>query len=147
MNKQAVDTHIGGEIDPAPRSISAVVAAILGNALEFYDFTIYAFFAVMIGRAFFPAQDPLSSLLLSVGTYGAGYITRPLGGVLIGAYADRRGRKAALTLTIALMAVGTGVLAAVPTYSSIGVAAPCLVLLARLVQGFSAGGEMGPATT
>lgn len=129
------------------RSLAAVVAAVLGNALEFYDFTIYAFFAVMIGRTFFPSENPYSSLLLSVGTYGVGYLTRPLGGVLIGAYADTRGRKAALTLTIGLMALGTLLLAVTPSYASIGAAAPCLVLLARLIQGFSTGGEMGPATT
>ena len=147
MDRLALDTAPGRTGRPAPPFLPAVVAAILGNALEFYDFTIYAFFAVMIGRAFFPAQDSFSSLLLAVGTYGAGYITRPLGGVLIGTFADRHGRKAALTLTIALMALGTAVLAATPTYASIGIAAPLLVLLARLIQGFSTGGEMGPATT
>jgi MFS family permease len=124
-----------------------VVAVILGNALEFYDFTVYGAFAVMIGKAFFPADVPGGGLLLSVATFGVGFVTRPLGGIVIGAYADRRGRKAAMTLTIWLMALGSGMIAIVPGYATIGWAAPALLVLARLIQGFSAGGEMGPATT
>src|SRR5690348_5369134 len=125
---------------------SAVVATVLGNALEFYDFTIYAFFAVMIGRAFFPARDPFVSLLLSVAAFGVGFISRPLGGILIGAYADRAGRKPAMMLSIGLMAVGMVLLAATPSYAAIGIAAPILVVVARLVQGFALGGEVGPST-
>ena len=124
-----------------------VVAAILGNALEFYDFTVYAAFAAMIGRAFFPASNPNLSLLLSVATFGVGFVARPLGGILIGAYADRFGRKPAMTLTIWLMAIGSGMVGLLPGYASIGVLAPILLVVARLIQGFSAGGEMGPATT
>jgi MFS family permease len=124
-----------------------VVAAIMGNALEFYDFTVYAAFAVLIGRAFFPATNANLSLLLSVATFGVGFIARPLGGVLIGAYADRFGRKPAMTLTIWLMALGSGMIGLLPTYQQIGILAPVLLVLARLIQGFSAGGEMGPATT
>src|SRR5580700_7699210 len=97
-------THAAGREPAIPTS--AVVATVLGNALEFYDFTSYAFFAVMIGHAFFPAQDPFISLLLSVAAFGVGFITRPLGGILIGAYADRAGRKPAMMLSITLMAVG-----------------------------------------
>lgn len=138
--------------DPSPapkRGLSAidVVAVILGNALEFYDFTVYGAFAVMIGKAFFPAEGAANSLLLSVATFGVGFVTRPLGGIVIGAYADRRGRKAAMTLTIWLMALGSGMIAILPGYATIGWAAPALLVLARLIQGFSAGGEMGPATT
>ncbi len=133
---------------PVPRvSAHSVAAAVLGNVLEFYDFTTYAFFAVMIGRSFFPAQNPLVSLLISVATFGVGFITRPLGGVLIGAYADRAGRKPAMLLTIALIGVGTLVLALTPPYSVIGMAAPILVVFARLIQGFALGGEVGPATS
>ncbi|GGF38538.1 MFS transporter [Aliidongia dinghuensis] len=138
----------------SPRARSAtrlsavdVVAVILGNALEFYDFTVYGAFAVMIGKAFFPADVPGGSLLLSVATFGVGFVTRPLGGIIIGAYADRRGRKAAMTLTIWLMALGSGMVAILPGYATIGWAAPALLVVARLIQGFSAGGEMGPATT
>ena len=126
---------------------SAVVATVLGNALEFYDFTTYAFFAVMIGRAFFPAHDPFISLLLSVTAFGVGFITRPLGGIVIGAYADRAGRRPAMILSIGLMAVGMVLLAATPSYATIGLAAPCLVVFARLVQGFALGGEVGPSTS
>ena len=126
---------------------SAVVATVLGNALEFYDFTTYAFFAVMIGRAFFPAHDPFISLLLSVAAFGVGFITRPLGGIVIGAYADRAGRKPAMMLSIGLMAVGMMLLAATPSYAAIGLAAPFLVVFARLIQGFALGGEVGPSTS
>ena len=119
----------------------------MGNALEFYDFTVYAAFAVMLGRAFFPSSNPRVGLLLSVATFGVGFVARPLGGVVIGAYADRFGRRPAMTLTIWLMALGTGMIGLLPTYDQIGVAAPLLLVFARLVQGFSTGGEMGPATT
>ena len=133
----------------APRTAPAmrIVAAILGNALEFYDFTVYAAFAAMIGRAFFPASSPNVSLLLSVATFGIGFVARPLGGILIGAYADRFGRKPAMTLTIWLMALGSGMIGLLPSYATIGIMAPVLLVVARLIQGFSAGGEMGPATT
>lgn len=124
----------------------AVVAAVVCNALEFYDFTTYAFFAVMIGKAFFVADNPFTSLLLSVATFGVGFVTRPIGGIVIGAYADRAGRKPAMLLTIVLMAVGMLMLAATPSYASIGIAAPILVVLGRLVQGFALGGEVGPST-
>jgi MFS family permease len=118
----------------------------MGNALEFYDFVTYAFFAVYIGRAFFPAATPLGSLLLSVAVFGVGFVSRPLGGILIGAYADRAGRKPALLLTIALISVGTLGLALTPSYDSIGWAAPILVVICRLVQGLALGGEIGPAS-
>jgi MFS family permease len=130
-----------------PSAFKRVFAAVMGNALEFYDFTVYAAFAVMIGRAFFPATNPSVSLLLSVATFAVGFFARPLGGILIGAYADRFGRKPAMTLTIWLMALGSGMIGILPTYGQIGLLAPVLLVLARLVQGFSAGGEMGPATT
>lgn len=128
-------------------SRGAVAAAVIGNWLEFFDFTVYGFFAVIIGRLFFPSTDPTTSLLLSVATFAAGFITRPLGSVMLGVYADRKGRKAALNLTIMLMAASTGLIALTPTYASIGLAAPLLIVFARLVQGFSQGGEFGAATS
>src|SRR5262249_50722322 len=124
---------------------SAVIATVLGNALEFYDFTTYAFFAVMIGRAFFPSRDPFISLLLSVAAFGVGFVSRPLGGILIGAFADRAGP--AMMLSITLMAMGMVLLAATPSYATIGLAAPLLVVVARLIQGFALGGEVGPSTS
>ncbi|MBU9477038.1 MFS transporter [Burkholderia multivorans] len=125
----------------------AIAAAVIGNWLEFFDFTVYGFFAVLIGRLYFPADDPTTSLLLSVGTFAVGFFTRPLGSVVLGIYADRRGRKAALNLTIMLMALGTGLIAIAPTYEQIGIAAPLIIVFARLIQGFSQGGEFGAATS
>jgi len=123
-----------------------IAATVAGNALEFYDFLTYSAFAVYIGKTFFPAGSALASLLLSLATFGVGFVTRPLGGVLIGAYADRAGRRPALVLTISLMAVGTAGLVLTPGYAAIGVAAPILLVLARLVQGLALGGEVGPST-
>lgn len=133
-----------------PREMSqakVIFAVTLGNGMEFFDFTVFSFFAVLIGKLYFPVHDPLGQLLLAVGTFGAGFITRPLGGVVLGAYADRAGRKAAMTLTIFLMALSTGAIGLTPTYAQIGLAAPALIVLARLLQGFSAGGEVGASTT
>lgn len=124
-----------------------VAATVAGNALEFYDFVTYAFFAVYIGKAFFPASTPMASLLMSVAVFGVGFFTRPLGGILIGAYADRAGRKPAMLLTIALITIGTLGLALTPSYDSIGIAAPILVVLCRLIQGLALGGEVGPSSS
>ncbi|WP_322047616.1 MFS transporter [Paraburkholderia sp. J67] len=124
----------------------AIVAAAIGNGLEMYDFTLYSFFAVTIGKLFFPAGSALTSLLLSFATFGVGFLMRPLGALLIGNLADRRGRKAALTLTIALMTAGTALIALTPSYASIGVSATILVVIGRLLQGLSAGGEVGAAS-
>lgn len=124
----------------------AVGAVILGNALEFYDFTTYAFFAEAIGKAFFPAKNPIDSLLASLALFGIGYVMRPLGGAIIGAFADRAGRKPAMLVTIALMALGMLILAVTPGYASIGLWAQVLVIAGRLIQGFALGGEVGPST-
>jgi MFS family permease len=126
------------------RSIAAVA---LGNAIEYFDFGTYATFAVMIGHTFFPTQNAFMRLLLSVSVFGLGFVVRPLGAVLIGAYADRVGRKPAMMLTLAMMAVGTGAMAVLPGYATIGAAAPLLLVCTRLVQGLAWGGEAGPATT
>src|SRR5262249_41655028 len=121
-----------------------VAAVVVGNALEFYDFLTYAFFAVYIGRAFFPANDPTTSLLASLGTFAAGFVTRPIGGIVIGRMGDRYGRKPALSFS--LMGIAITGLALTPPYGMIGVAAPAFVLLFRMVQGFALGGEVGPTT-
>ncbi|MFT4194976.1 MFS transporter [Ottowia sp.] len=136
----------GASAAPAPVPKRIVAATVAGNALEFYDFVTYSFFAVYIGQAFFPAKTPFMSLLLSVAVFGVGFFTRPLGGILIGAFADRAGRKPAMLLTIALITIGTAGLALTPSYESIGIAAPIIVVLARLVQGLALGGEVGPST-
>lgn len=140
------DTLPAADVQASGITRRAVAATVLGNALEFYDFTTYAFFAVMIGRAFFPVSDGWMNLLLSVATFGVGFATRPIGGIIIGAYADRAGRKPAMMLTIGLMALGMLLLALTPSYNSIGIAAPLLIVLARLIQGFALGGEVGPST-
>lgn len=129
-----------------PGKTRAIVATSIGNMLEWYDFTVYALFAGYIAGNFFPSHDPNTRLLGTFLVFGLGFVVRPLGAVLIGNFGDRAGRKAALTLTILLMAAGTGVIAFSPTYASIGVGAPLLLLLGRLLQGFSAGGEVGGAT-
>jgi MFS family permease len=128
---------------PPLRQVGAVV---IGNALEFYDFVTYAFFAVQIGRAFFPSENPTSSLLMSLATFGAGFLMRPVGGLVIGRMGDRRGRKPAMLLSFACMGVAMIGLAVTPTYASIGLLAPVLVIAFRLLQGFALGGEVGPAT-
>ena len=124
----------------------AVVATSIGNALEWFDLVVYGFFAVVIAKLFFPAGNDTVSLLLTLGTFGVSFFMRPLGAIVIGAYADRVGRKAALTLSISLMMIGTAIIVVLPTYETIGIAAPLILVLARLIQGFSAGGEFGSAT-
>jgi len=123
-----------------------VVAVVTGNAIEFYDFVTYAFFAAQIGRTFFPSDTPGASLLASLATFGAGFVTRPLGAWVIGRYADRAGRKPAMLLSFWLMGIAVLGLPLVPAYASIGVAAPLLVIAFRLLQGFALGGEVGPNT-
>jgi MHS family proline/betaine transporter-like MFS transporter len=132
--------------DEAKRRRRAITATILGNGFEWFDFMVYGFFAITIGQLFFPTGNELTSLLLSVATFGVGFVVRPVGGILIGMYSDRVGRKAALSLTILLMAGGTALIGIAPTYEQIGIGAPILIIIARLMQGFSAGGEMGSAT-
>ena len=124
----------------------AVAAVVLGNALEFYDFTIFVFFALPIGQAFFPNKNSADSLLASLALFGIGYVMRPIGGILIGAFSDRAGRKPAMLVTITLMAIGMIVLAATPGYASIGIWAQVIVVIGRLIQGVALGGEVGPST-
>ncbi|MGE3843916.1 MAG: MFS transporter [Vicinamibacterales bacterium] len=124
-----------------------VVAVVVGNWLEFYDFLVFTFFAVMIADAFFPSESQVARLLSALATFGVGFLTRPLGAAVMGAYADRVGRRAALTLTLLLMAFGSALVGLTPPYSQIGIAAPIILVIARLIQGFSCGGEVGPATT
>src|SRR5262249_32986160 len=121
-------------------------AAIVGNVLEWYDFAVYAYMARLVAKTFFPTGDDVTSLLSTFAAFGVGFVMRPLGGVLIGRLGDVKGRKAALVVTIALMAVGTVMIGLTPSYAAIGVTAPFLVVIARLIQGFSAGGEWGTST-
>ena len=120
-----------------------IVAATIGNALEFYDFLIYALFAIQIGHAFFPTSTAYGSLMLSLATFGAGFATRPIGSIVLGIYADRVGRKPAMLLCLVMIGVSITAMALIPPYEKIGMAAPILAVIARLVQGFSLGGEIG----
>jgi MHS family proline/betaine transporter-like MFS transporter len=142
------DTTVTESTIPATSTVPrrAIAAAAIGNLLEAYDFAVYGYFAVTLSRLFFPTGDATTSLLLTVATFGVGFVMRPLGAIVLGTLADRRGRKAALSVTILSMAAGTAVLGVAPTYAQIGAWAPALVVAARLVQGFSAGGEVGTAT-
>jgi MHS family citrate/tricarballylate:H+ symporter-like MFS transporter len=143
------DMAIGGPAAaPAAPSISRrhIAAAVVGNALEFYDFVTYAFFAVQIGHAFFPGHSDFIRLMLSLVTFGVGFVPRPLGALIIGRFGDRAGRRPAMLLSFGLMGVAILGLALTPTYAQIGPAAPVLVVMWRLIQGFALGGEVGPTT-
>jgi MHS family proline/betaine transporter-like MFS transporter len=130
-----------------PTLTRVIVAASLGNALEWFDFLVYGYFAVTISKVFFPSANETASLLATLGTFSVSFLVRPIGAILIGAYTDRAGRKAGLTLSILLMVIGTTLTALMPGYATIGLAAPILILIARLLQGFSVGGEFGSAVT
>ncbi|HKJ02423.1 MAG TPA: MFS transporter, partial [Longimicrobiales bacterium] len=130
----------------AAQSRRAVTAAVVGNVLEWYDFAVYSFLAGIIGRTFFPSGDPSAELLASFAVFGVGFLARPLGGVVIGRIGDVKGRKVALLITIFLMASGTVLMGVAPSYAAVGVAGPAVIVVARLLQGFSAGGEWGGST-
>ncbi|MCL6688199.1 citrate-proton symporter [Pseudomonas sp. R3.Fl] len=123
-----------------------VAAAVIGNALEWYDFIVYGFLSSLIARLFFPAESAYASLLMALATFGVGFFMRPVGGVLLGMYADRKGRKAAMQLIIALMTLAIALIAFAPDYAAIGVGAPALIVIARMLQGFATGGEYASAT-
>ena len=123
-----------------------VVAAVIGNALEWYDFIVYGFLASIIARQFFPSEDEYASLLMALATFGVGFFMRPVGGILLGIYADRKGRKAAMQLIIRLMTVSIALIAFAPNYAAIGMGAPLLIVVARMLQGFATGGEYASAT-
>ena len=122
-----------------------IIASIIGNGLEWFDFVSYGYFATIIAHVFFPAGGTLS-IVLTFATFAVGFVARPIGGILIGAYADRHGRRRALTLLIGMMAFGTLTLGLTPSYASIGVLAPAIVVIGRIVQGISIGGEFASAT-
>ena len=121
----------------------AIFRVVSGNFLEMFDFMVFGFYATAIAKTFFPTDSAFASLMLALATFGAGFLARPLGAIFLGAYIDRHGRRKGLIITLALMAMGTVLIACVPGYATLGVAAPLLVLLGRLLQGFSAGVELG----
>ena len=125
-----------------PRSrIRLIAAGTIGNVLEWYDFAIYGYFAVSIGRNFFPSGDPVAQVLAAFGVFAVGYVMRPLGGLLTGMIGDRYGRSTALSFSVAAMAVPTFLVGVLPNYEAIGVTAPILLTLLRMIQGLSVGGE------
>jgi MFS transporter, MHS family, proline/betaine transporter len=124
-----------------------IVAATIGNVFEWFDFVVYGFFAVTIAEVFFPTGNPTVSLLVTFGAFGLAYFVRPLGAIIVGGYTDRAGRKAGLLLSMALMMIGTTLMAVTPGYATIGLAAPVIITVARLFQGFSVGGEFGSAVS
>jgi MHS family proline/betaine transporter-like MFS transporter len=138
---QAADIHV------SPADLRRVVfASVLGNGLEWFDFISYAYFAGIISQVFFPAS-PFISLVLTFSAFAVGFVVRPLGGVLLGLYADRRGRRPALILLIGMMAIGTLTIGVTPSFATIGFAAPLIVVIGRIIQGLSIGGEFASATT
>ncbi|MGH8182979.1 MAG: MFS transporter [Rhodanobacteraceae bacterium] len=134
------------ESPPIRVPLRDVFAVFVGNGLEFYDFVTYGLFAVYLGRTFFPSEHPGASLLGSLTVFGAGFVTRPLGGLFFGPLADRIGRKPVMVITFSLMGLGMAGLCLTPSHARIGIAAPILVLVFRLIQGFALGGEVGPST-
>ena len=130
-----------------PPRARQIVAAVIGNALEWYDFVVYGFLTVIIARLFFPGQSEYASLLLAMATFGVGFFMRPVGAIVLGVYADRKGRKAALQLIIGLMTLSMAMIAFAPPYATIGAGAPLIILAARLLQGFATGGEFASATS
>jgi MHS family alpha-ketoglutarate permease-like MFS transporter len=147
-----MDTILPGVAQPSDTPLTraqrkAIVAATLGTIVEFTDWIIYATFAALFSRHFFPANNDRVSLLSAFAVFAVGFVMRPIGGALLGAYADRHGRKNGLALSVALMAGSSLVIAVCPGYESIGIAAPLILVLARLIQGFAAGGEFGSAST
>jgi MHS family proline/betaine transporter-like MFS transporter len=142
----AATTAHPGVTQTRAATFRVIAAAAIGNALEWFDILIYGYFAVTISKVFFPGTDETASLLLTFATFGVSYFIRPLGAIVLGGYADRAGRKAALFLSIMLMMIGTLLMAVMPGYATIGILAPIGVLLARLMQGFAVAGEFGSAT-
>src|SRR5712691_8200335 len=141
------ETLTAAALPKSPSMHRLIIAATIGNVFEWFDFVVYGFFAVTLAEVFFPTGNPTVSLLVTFGAFGLAYIVRPLGAIVVGGYTDRAGRKSGLLLSMALMMIGTTLMAVTPGYATIGLAAPIIITLARLLQGFSVGGEFGSAVT
>lgn len=128
------------------KNTEKVISAVIGNALEWYDFLIYGFLATTIAQLFFPEKNEITSLLMALATFGVGFLMRPVGGILIGYYADRHGRKAALLLIISMMTFAVALMSFTPTVVTIGIAAPIIIVISRMIQGFATGGEYASST-
>ena len=144
MNDLRTSQTAASEAGTQRRSkIMMVIRVASGNFLEMYYFMVFGYYAAAIGKTFFPRSSDFASLMLSLATFGVGFLMRPLGALVLGSYIDRHGRRAGLMLTLGLMSIGTLSIACIPGYKVIGIAAPVLVVLGRLTQGFSAGAELG----
>jgi MFS family permease len=146
MTSIAADADLDAAAPSGPLPLSKILTVGAGNALDFYDFLSFSFFAVQIGHTFFPANKTTHGLLFTLLTFGAGFLTRPLGGLILGSHGDRAGRKPAMLISFALMGAAILGLALTPGYAKIGIAAPILLVVFRLIQGFALGGEVGPST-
>ena len=136
---------------PSKVPTKSIVAAVIGNALEWYDFLVFAFMTPIVAKLFFPSHpdnpdNHINQILMTTAVFGVGFFMRPVGGILLGLYGDRKGRKAAMVLVTSLMAVAIALITLAPTYTAVGIAAPLFIVLARLLQGFAAGGEFGTST-
>src|SRR5476649_2093060 len=127
--------------------IRSIIGGSLGNLVEWYDWYVYTAFSIYFSRAFFPSDNQIAGLVNTAGIFAIGFLMRPIGGWLMGSYADKKGRKTALTLSVLLMSAGSLVIAVVPGYKQIGVAAPIILVIARIIQGLSVGGEYGTSAT
>jgi len=140
-------TSAAGSTASAGQRVRSIFGGSVGNLIEWYDWYAYSAFAIYFAPAFFPADDPTTQLLKQAAVFAVGFLMRPIGGWVLGRYADRHGRKAALTLSVLLMCTGSLIMAITPDYAAIGMAAPALLLFARMLQGFSVGGEYGTSAT
>jgi len=136
----------GTSLERRASRVPQIIAATIGNALEWYDFLIFGYLTAIVSRLFFPGTSEFCSLLAATATFGVGFFMRPVGGILLGTYADRHGRKAALQLIIVLSTIAMALMAFAPTYAAFGVGAPLIILVARLLQGFATGGEFASST-
>src|SRR5213083_635194 len=142
-----IQSHHSIGMTESRRRIWAIVGGSSGNLVEWYDFYVYSFTALYFASEFFPAGDQTTQLLNAAGVFGAGFLMRPIGSWLFGRIADRHGRRTSMMIAVTLMCAGSLMVAVLPTYATIGIAAPLLLLVARLVQGLSVGGEYGTAAT
>ena len=140
-------TTTTGEFAMMPHRLKSIFGGSIGNLIEWYDFYVYNFFALYFAKSFFPNANPTVQLLNTFGIYALGFLIRPVGGWVLGVYADKAGRRAALTLSVTLMCAGSALIAIAPTYAVLGLGAPILLLAARLIQGISLGGEYGTSAT
>lgn len=141
---------MANEIQPAKKNASlfkSILSGCLGNVLEWYDYGLYGYFAVVISAEFFTSEDPVVGILMSFMVFGVGFVVRPIGGLIMGAYADKHGRVKSLTVTIMAIGICTMLMGCLPTYEQIGIMAPILLTVLRLLQGLATGGEFGSALT